>query len=178
MRRSIAALSGRYGSSHVTTQYDQTALIHAYIQANQAHYLHEDFKTYSVGLLNALQHAFGITITFDGVLDQEARALWMLFHATTQSLLSIRSPRSNFLDDSLINMRLERLGERGKRITNIEATIHHANTLSKTAHLQLLDALFSLLWGSTDTIVTSDDLRQLGFDDTKEPQFRDYIDYL
>jgi hypothetical protein len=42
----------------------------------------------------------------------------------------------------------------------------------------LLDELFVLLWGATERIITSEDLRQLDFDDTKEPQLSDYFDYM
>jgi hypothetical protein len=159
-------------------QYDRTALIRAYLQANQPQYLHEDFKTYSTGLLTALQQAFGIVLSYDGVQNSGAGALWMLFRATAQSYLSIQSPRSHFIDDTLITVTLERLGEQGKQITALETTIQQAISTSATAHLDLLDELFVLLWGATDRLVTSDDLQQGGFDDTQEPKFSDYVDYL
>ena len=161
-----------------TKQYDRTAFIRAYIDASQLDYLHEDFRTYYKGLLDALQRAFDITFSLNGVRNREAAALWVLFHATVRSYQNIQTPRSGFIEDTLLNSTLDRLGERGEPIVALEETIRTTATSNKETHWRLLDELFLLLWGPVDTVVTSKDLLEIGFDDTKEPKKSDYLDYM
>jgi hypothetical protein len=159
-------------------RYDRSALIQAYITANEPYQLHDNFKRFYTERLAALEHAFGLSLSSDGVRNAEYHALWMLFHATVESYLSIRTPRSNFLDDSLINEKLAELGARADSIGTYEALIIQATETSYAAHLGMLDELFKLLWGEIDTVVTSEQLRQLGFDDAQQPNREDYLDYL
>ena len=74
----------------------------------------------------------------------------------------------------MINIKLDRLGERADSIKTYEALIQRATETSHEAHLHLLDELFDLLWGEIETVVTSEQLRQLGFDDAQEPKWWDY----
>lgn len=160
-----------------TKQYDRAAFIRAYIDANQLDYLHEDFKTYYTGLLDALQQAFDITFSLQDVRNREFAALWVLFHATVRSYQNIRTPRSGFTDDTLLNVKLEQLGERGEAIISLEETIRETAASNKETHLKLLDELFLLLWGPVNTVVTSDELLEIGFDDAKKPEESDHLDY-
>jgi hypothetical protein len=42
----------------------------------------------------------------------------------------------------------------------------------------MLHALFVAIFGPVDRVVTSEDLRRDGFDDSKEPDLADYDDYM
>lgn len=159
-------------------RYDRAALIQAYIQAHEPYQIHDNFKRFYAERLAALEQAFGLSLSSDGVRIAENHALWMLFHAAVKSYLSIRTPRSNFLDDTLINVKLERLGARADAIAAYETAIMQAVETSRAAHLGLLDELFTLLWGEIDIVVTSEQLQQLGFDDAQQPKREDYLDYL
>jgi hypothetical protein len=160
------------------TRYDRAALIQAYIQAHEPYQLHDNFKRFYDERLAALEQAFGLRLSSDGVRNAEYHALWMLFHAAVKSYLSIRTPRSNFLDDTLITVKLDRLGARADAIAAYEARIVQAAESSRAAHLGLLDELFQILWGEIDTVVTSEQLRQIGFDDAEKPKHEDYLDYM
>jgi hypothetical protein len=154
-------------------RYDRAALIQAYI-ATKEPYGHEDIKRFNAERLNALEQAFGLSLASDGVRKTENNALWMLFRATVDSYLSIRTPGSNFMDGSLIMHQLEKLAERAQPLMDNWAAINAAAEASREAHLHMLDELFKLLWGEIDTVVTSERLRPLGFDDSQEPNWLDY----
>jgi hypothetical protein len=158
-------------------QYDYRALIEAYIDAQRPPYPHEDFRTFARGLLSALERAFGISISsMDGVRNAECSPLWMLFRAAAFSYVKLSTPRSGFLEDSLITFRLRQLGEQGAKVEAIEREIDELTLANREAHLKLLNTLFVLLWGQVDTVITSDTLRDQGFDDTKRPKWADYYD--
>ena len=53
-----------------------------------------------------------------------------------------------------------------------------ANATSETAHREMLYALFTAIFGERSQVVTSEELQLVGFDDSKEPDMRDYYDYL
>ena len=154
-------------------RYDRAALIQAYIATTEP-YGHEDIKRFNAERLAALEQAFDVRLNFEAVKNSPNRALWMLFHATAKSYLSVRTPRSYFLDDTVVNVALDRLGDQAASMHTYEAAIGRAAETSREAHLGMLDELFRLLWGEIDTVVTSERLRQLGFDDSQEPNRWDY----
>lgn len=153
-------------------KYDRAALIQAYIASKEPG--HDDIKRFNAERLAALEQAFDVRLHWEGVKNRDNSELWMLFQATVRSYMSISTPRSGFLDDSLINIKLDRLGEQAESIKTCEALIHRAAETSREAHIIMLDELFKLLWGEIDTVVTSNHLRKLGFDDSHEPKWWDY----
>lgn len=155
-------------------RYDRAALIQAYI-ATKEPFGHEDFTQFTAARLAALEQAFDLRLTCDGVTNQDNRDLWMLFTATVRSYLSLRTPGSDFLDGSLLMRRLNDLEEHAHPLMAAWETINTATTTSEQAHLVMLDELFILLWGDVTTIVTSDQLRARGFDDAQEPDWLDYL---
>jgi len=155
-------------------RYDRAALIQAYISTKEPPG-HEDYTRFTAARLAALEQAFELRLTWDGVTNQDNHDLWMLFTATVRSYLSIRTPGSDFLDGSLLMRRLNDLGEHARPLMTAWETINTATTTSEQAHLIMLDELFILLWGDVTTIVTSDQLRALGFDDAQEPDWLDYL---
>ncbi|ABX07886.1 hypothetical protein Haur_5259 (plasmid) [Herpetosiphon aurantiacus DSM 785] len=153
-------------------RYDRTTLIHAYI-ATKAPPGHDDVARFTAARLAALEQAFDLRLTWEGVTNQDNRALWMLFTSTVRSYLSIRTPGSDFLDGSLLMRRLDALGDDARPLMAAWETITTATTAREQAHLTMLDELFRLLWGEITTVVTSDQLRALGFDDAHEPTWLD-----
>lgn len=163
----------------MSKRYEWKDLLDAYIKAQRRHYVHEDFTKYYKGHLAALEEAFGVSVSVERVRNPGVRALWVPFQGALASFLSIRTPWDNVLEDSLTNRVIdERLGEQGKQIRRLEADVSQAIQLSKVVHLELLEELFNVLWGPITQVVTSEDLLKLGFDDSKEPQYLDYVDHL
>ena len=154
-------------------RYDRAAFIQAYIAIKEPQG-HEDFTRFTAARLAALEQAFDLRLTWEGVTHQDNSVLWMLFQATVDSYLHLRTPGSDFLDGSLMMRRLDALGDHANPLMTAWETINTATTASEQAHLAMLDELFILLWGAITTVVTSDQLRAIGFDDAQEPDWLDY----
>ena len=153
--------------------YDFRVLIDAYIYTRRRDFIHRDFEEYYSGLLQALERDFGIrmsgeTLTFD------QRVVWSLFVNTVGSLLSVQTPWSDYLETGLLITKLEGAGELGQAILESSRAIAGAARVSTDAHRAMLDALFVLVHGKVDRVVTSEDLQRAGFDDSKEPDFAKY----
>ena len=151
--------------------YDYKALIHTFINTRRTDLPHEDFTIYYVALLNALEDAFGITFVEKDIPD---RKLWFLFRATVRSYLQIRHPWSTFLEAGLLFNHLETFGEAGEQIKTYSDDLFKRAEESRQIHLDMLYQLFEMIYGRIDTVITSDDLHQRGFDDSTEPQIPDY----
>jgi hypothetical protein len=156
----------------VSKVYDSRAVVLAYVDAQRPPYPHEDFRTFRRARVRALESAYGIRTSVDGA---SSPPLWMLFNATVQSYLGLGGPRAGFLDDSLINTTLERLDSQGQ-LRETEVRLHTHLEQCRELHLELLEGLFALLWGPIRDPVTVERLRELGFDEAKEPQWIDYVD--
>jgi hypothetical protein len=100
----------------------------------------------------------------------------MLFSSTVGSLLQITGPWDRFQESSLISKKLEESGEPGRVVDLASAVIWEANKASQAAHREILYALFLAIFGECKRIVTSADLRAIGFDDSKEPDIVNYYD--
>ena len=155
--------------------YDYKALIHTFINTRRTDFPHEDFTIYYVALLNALEDAFGITFVEKDIPD---RRLWMLFRSTLTSYLNIRHPWSGYLDGSGILIHLKSFGEAGEQIKTYSDQLFRRAEETRQIHLDMLYQLFEMIYGRIDTVITSDDLYQRGFDDSTEPQIPDYYDYM
>ena len=147
-------------------QYDFKTLVQTYIETKRQHHLHDDFKNYYSSLLNNLEVIFKVKIARETSRD---KALWLLFDATIRSYLHITHPWNYFLEDTLIDARLEQQGERGERIFEMSNRLGELNDESKEVHLQMLYELFEIQFGKVDIVLTSEQLKVGGFDDSKEP---------
>ncbi|MEO8610220.1 MAG: hypothetical protein ABI690_20160 [Chloroflexota bacterium] len=147
-------------------QYDFKTLVQTYIETKRKYHLHEDFKNYYARLLKHLEAIFKVEISPDKSRD---KALWMLFDATIRSYLQITHPWNYFLEDTLINARLEQQGERGEQIFALSNRLGELNDESKELHLQMLYDLFEIMFGKVDKVLTSKELKTGGFDDSTEP---------
>jgi hypothetical protein len=159
-------------------QYTYKELIEAYINAERDDYIHEDFKNYYVGLFKKLTELFGIRFRMEELGNFPDDEFWpgvskgaalMVFQSTVRSYLSITTPFAGFIEFGLgvgdlydaYGRKLEEMAEENRK-----------------AHLNLLDALFKMMSGAVDRVVTSQELREAGFDDSKEPKKADYYDYM
>jgi hypothetical protein len=147
-------------------QYDFKTLVQIYIETKRKHHLHEDFKNYYAGLLKHLEAIFKVEITVDKSRD---KTLWLLFDATIRSYLQIIHPWNYFLDDDAINVQLQKQGERGEQIFAMSNRLGEINDESKELHLQILYDLFEIMFGKVDMVMTSEQLKVGGFDDSTEP---------
>ncbi len=151
--------------------YTYHDLLHIYIQTRRGDHIHSDFKDYYAKLLELLGPLFEVDFS---AASPSRGPLWMLFYSAVNSYLSLRTPWSNFLEAGLIVQKIKQLGPQGEQIFQLSEQIEDATRRSREAHLQLLDELFISIYGSRDLVVTSQDLKARGFDDTKKPQIEDY----
>jgi hypothetical protein len=150
-------------------------LIEAYLYTQRKDFVHSDFTAYYASLLEALQGQFDIRLSHEGLAFPQ-KVFWMLFQGTVQSLNQITNPWANFLDESLLVKKLEESGELGRIVDQASAAIGEANMASEAAHRTMLDVLFQAIFGECQWVVTSEVLLAAGFDDTKEPDIRNYYD--
>jgi len=164
-----------YYVARLKRPYDYRVLIEAYIDTQRKDFVHADFTNYYASLLEALQTRFGIRLSREG-LSFDQRVLWGLFDSTVWSLLQITSPWAGYLEAGLLHKKLVESGEAGRIVDRASAVIGEANTASEEAHREILYALFQAIFGECQRIVTSDELREAGFDDSKEPDIVNYYD--
>jgi hypothetical protein len=77
--------------------------------------------------------------------------------------------RGGPVETGLIHEKLEESGEIGRIVDSASRVIGEANQASEAAHREILHALFRAVFGECDRVVTSEELREAGFDDSKEP---------
>jgi hypothetical protein len=150
--------------------YDYRVLIEAYINAQRPDL---NFTNYYASLLDVLQSQFNVQLSEEN-LSFNQRVLWMLFRSTVRSLLQITNPWAGYLEDTLLTLKLMESGQPGEVVDNARAEICEANVTSEAAHREILYALFRAIFGESQRIVTSDELRAVGFDDSREPDIHDY----
>ena len=151
--------------------YDYRELIQTYIQTQRNDHRHPDFKNYYTELLTQLEQLFEVDFSSP---PSSQRALWMLFRATIDSYLSLRTPWNRFLEAGLLVQKIEALGSEGEKIFTCSKQIEEVTQTSRELHLQLLSDLFECMYGKRDLVVTSQELTAIGFDPSKEPQITDY----
>lgn len=162
----------------VQEQFDEQAVVAAYLDAQRPAYPHEDFRTFRRAKLTALEAAYGIELSHRGVTSGPSTSLWMLFQATAESFLNLGGPRAGFLEDSLINTTLERADNPQLALRETEARLHKHLRQAREAHLELLVGLFKALWGPIEKPCTVSDLVAFGFDPSTEPKMQDYFEFM
>jgi hypothetical protein len=166
-----------YYVARLSRPYDVRALIEAYIYTHRKDFVHSDFTTYYASLLEALQRLFGVRLSREG-LSFDQGVLWGLFHSTVGSLLQITIPWAGYLEAGLLHKKLDESGEPGRTVHRATEIIIEANKASEAAHREVLYALFGAIFGECRRIVSSEELRESGFDDSKEPDIVDYYEYI
>jgi hypothetical protein len=166
-----------YLVERLSRPYNFRVLIEAFIYTRRRDFVHEDFTNYYTDLLRTLEGLFGLRLSPDG-LPFDKRVLWMLVESTTRSLLQITHPWDGYIDDTLLNRKLEACGEQGQEVYRASAVIAEAGKASAAAHRCILYALFVSIFGECSRVVTSEELASAGFDDSREPDMVNYYDYL
>lgn len=166
-----------YFVAQLDRPYDSRVLIEAYIYTRRKDFVHQDFNNYYCSLLEALQPLFGVDLSGES-LSFDQRILWGLFNSTVDSLLQITSPWSGYLEAGLLHRTLREHEEIDLRVREASSSIYEANQKSAEAHREMLTALFFAIFGDRPQVITSDDLRAAGFDDSKEPDITNYYDYM
>jgi len=166
-----------YYVARLKRPYDYQVLIEAYIYTRRKDFVHSDFTSYYASLLEALQARFCIRLSRES-LSFDHSVLWSLFENTVRSLLKIASPWESYLEASLLHKKLQESGEPGRIVDRASEVIGEANTASEQAHREILYALFKALFGECQRIVTSEELRENGFDDSMEPDIVNYYDHM
>ncbi|GIM96682.1 hypothetical protein Ato02nite_084750 [Paractinoplanes toevensis] len=163
--------------------YQRRDLVHAYLGAQQRSFggyyaesptFNGALKAHYLSLLDGLQRLFGVIL--DGDLGANPKpALLMLFRSTADSLLTLRTPWSGFLEAGLIHRNLEEAGEWGVRVTRAGERINAALTDAREGHLDMLDALVAAMLGDrADLTITEADVRAAGIDILAEPNPTEY----
>lgn len=165
-----------YYVARLKRPYNIRVLIETYIYTKREDFCHPDFATYYASLLEALEGIFGVRLSSEG-LSQNQRILWSLFQNTVKSLLQITNPWAGYLESSLLVRKLEESGEQGQVVEQASAVIRESNRVSEKAHREMLEALFYAIFGERPQEVTSQELLQVGFDDSREPDIQDYWEY-
>ncbi|MYS23640.1 hypothetical protein GA0115240_154731 [Streptomyces sp. DvalAA-14] len=146
-----------------------------YEQENDA--FNNALYAYNQGLETALEQRFGTSLDISRAADFAVRPLLMLLRSTARSYLSVRTPWSDYLEAGLLVKRLEQAGPVGERVFAASHRIEEAVTISREAHMEILDALAQHVLGDqAEAVFTSGDLLADGFDDTRRPEASDYPD--
>lgn len=156
--------------------YSQAALVGAYVEAQREPYPHEDFAAFRRARLAALEAAFGVHISEDGVRSPNGRLLFVVFKSVVASYLRIRYSGDGVLEGGLLETAIDRADTPELGIRAKQSRIHSLLAQCAQEQADLLDSLFTAIWGNSERVVTSEDLVALGFDDTKEPRIEDYYD--
>ena len=151
-------------------------MIETYINTKR-HYEHDDFPAYYNALFDVLKPSFATGGSHSGA-SKNARSLEILFQSTADSYLAIGTPWTGFLEAGLLHCALDESGDAGKRIYEFSTRIGELAEQSRTLHLEMMCKLFEMLNGPVSAVITSKDLLLAGFDDSAEPQHRDYYDYV
>ncbi len=157
--------------------YDFRVLIEAYVYTHRQDFVHPDFGAYYAGLLASLERLFGLRLARDELTFRQ-RVLWSLFDSTVRSLLQVSTPWEGYLETGLLFRTLEESGETGVLVERATTAIAEAAKASRTAHREMLQALFVGIFGECRLVVTSEEMRQAGFDDSREPDITNYYDCL
>ena len=164
-------------SSPIGKVYDVKALIETYIltvsserRAHLGDYEKDCHKYYSA-LLAKLEELFGIRLSdWFSVSPSNRRAcrIYPFFRTTVESLLAITTPLSGW-DEAGFLTEIDESGEPGQEVHRAMTTIDELCSASRTTHYHMLYALFECMYGKIKTVVSSEQLRRAGFDDSKVP---------
>ena len=165
--------------------YDFKALIETYVVARslerRTHLggFEKDCRTYYLTLLARLEELFDIRLSESVTPSPEMsrrNSIHPFFNTTIDSLQAIRTPLTGW-DEAGFLTDIQECGEVGQEVRRTLRRIEDLCHASHNAHHQMLHALFECMYGKVETVVSSEQLRQAGFDDSKYPDYRDYDEY-
>ncbi len=150
--------------------YDFKAFVIAYVDAHRPNYVHKDFETFYKARLSKLEDAFNIRFS-----ENRLPMFMVLFDVTVKCYWNTSTPGEFFLEGSALLSMLE-AKESGKQLLATWDEVLECANQSQETYLQMLFDLFVFMFGEVSTVITSDDLKALGFDDSAEPKIWDYSD--
>lgn len=167
--------------------YDYKALIDAMLERQRTQHIHEDFKNYYAGLIEKLEEMLEMKLK-----PGEDDPIWEMMpfsaHWTLTTLFDdVTAHLGRHITGGWLEggpgVTLYKMKEKGSEQASITMEtmqkMFSQHDAVRATCKQLLYDLFKLWYGDkTQKTVTSDDLLKAGFDDSKEPQMRDYYDYL
>ncbi|WP_425146983.1 hypothetical protein [Deinococcus sp.] len=143
-------------------QYSKYELITAYIRVTQGLIRPNDAKNY----LNALERAFGATISREGIQSAALEPLWYRFEASVAVDIKTVSTWEGVLEDSITPRLLDRMGTIGDRLRQMDKQVNSLLKEAKQSNMRLMEYYFDLLWPDIPKHVSSEQLKEADFDDT------------
>jgi hypothetical protein len=157
--------------------YDYKALIGVYISARASErragidpFERECHKHYSA-LLAKLEGLFGVVLSeWFAVPEGNRRAcsIYPFFRTAVDSLLAITTPLDGW-DEAGVLKDIDECGDVGREARRALEATRRLSAASRGTHYRLLYALFECMYGRVTTVVSSEQLRRAGFDDSKGP---------
>jgi hypothetical protein len=124
-------------------------------------------KAHHTAMLDGLEQLFGLRLDPRHADTFDNRVFLMLFNSTAASLVALRTPWSTFLEAGLLVKKVEAAGPDGARVMEASSRIETLTAESRRAHLDILDALVTVMLGDrADLTFIPADLHALGVDDT------------
>ncbi|WP_405135951.1 hypothetical protein [Nocardia sp. NBC_01388] len=153
-----------FAETYVLAQANWSDPIGGYHQDNSAY--NAALRIHRERLLGALEELFGLELNMKNMVEiPRGTVLFMHFKSTVLSCLALRTP--GHPEAGLLLRSLEAAGDPGKRVVLASTRIDKLLTLSKEAHLDLLEDLLRILLGPrADDTFTASDLRSCGMVDT------------
>ncbi|HZS44367.1 MAG TPA: hypothetical protein VFC63_04650 [Blastocatellia bacterium] len=139
--------------------------------------MHPDFNEYYSALVEALEFQFGIQFPTKLALSSKP-VFWMYFRSNVDQLNALGANYGNILEAGLLIRKLEEAGVLGEAIFNGGRQIAKAIGQAEQGHKGMLYNLFILIFGEQTRVVTSADLLEDGFDDSREPDIMNYQQYI
>ncbi|RSM75941.1 hypothetical protein DMH04_37165 [Kibdelosporangium aridum] len=162
------------------TQYDRRALAQAYIDAqreyNSADGYQAAMRVYHQQILSGLQHLFDFSFECNAI-DGTHKPIFLMVRNTAESSLALRTPWSTILEAGLVFRRLEE-AEALQPVLEASDRINALVEQARTAHVTMLEALLDPMLGDRSSkVFTSEDLREIGIDDTPPDSANYTIDW-
>jgi hypothetical protein len=158
--------------------YGQKQLIETFIQVHGVKQPHEKFVDYYAELLEKLQNLFEINLEPEGVKNKQYKALWMLFRSAAKAYGSISHPLDGYLESGLIIKHMFESDAQGSSIEKYLKLTFETKKAHQESCYQLLEELFTVLWGILEQKFTSQDLKSLGFYDSRKRHLEIYSEDL
>lgn len=126
--------------------------------------------------MKTLEREFQVKLDSEN-LSFDGKVYWMLFINTASSLVNLESGGDGFLEAGLLYKKLEQ-SDLGKKVLDHMKDVGYTQAHLAWTYRQMLYKLFALIFGEKKQSISSRQLKERGFDDTKEPDFSNYLELL
>ena len=142
--------------------YRKYELICAYIRVKKGFIRPNEARAY----LQALETAFGGTISQEGVQSKELKNLFYRFDSSVQVAIKTISTWEGVLEDSDTPKLIKKLGATGKQLQEMDEQVNALLNQAKNLNERLIERYFDVLWPQMMDSISSEQLREAGFDDS------------